>query len=652
MPEVLEEYNFQEKTPYNPTEEEAQFIIDAYRDFIYDRNLRMQAQPILDGRTLQEFWDESEKDYNVIVGPEDINDPVTPYASSISRDKANTFINTLTQQLLYPSVTAVNDSQEIDRVMSRVSRSLLEWQYNNDGRPAESGSMKNSRNIHKTIVTGTVHVEDNVTEEGKLISSIVPNEEIYIPNLFEPNIQRQSHLIRMQNAINYGQAMVEFGDLVRFRDHVIPGAASQFRLLEESAFREWILSITPFKAVHVMRIFRPVSTQKLKELKSKGKLPKYVKQAKFFNIIINGVLMFPVDNLLPYHHGFYPINKGIFEYFSNPEFYYGNSLPNKARHDKKWLDGFKQLLRYKAKLSVIPPIVTFNGSFVDSDIVVPGMMTMAPSGMTKDDIQTIPGLSNGVNQTDLAMMADGVNDIDRSTTSPASGGQTGSSRTTAREALLIEGNAQKALQGIGLQIAYFVEARTFPILSMSFQFLPRQYINKICIPDQALPDGKTGTMEVIFVPPKEFTPNEMFETELAIYKEERDSGRRGQNKKLVFVNNEYVNNLDLFVTAVADQLIKETAAIREAKADMHFKTYLSRPDIFNIKAAARKLVAEYGDDQGEMILPDQQIQQNQEQAANPTPGAGGGSGAGQNPLEKMNQQGSSRVADNSPIPAF
>lgn len=637
-----------QKIPYNPNADEAKFILDAYTDFIYDRKLRMQVQPILDGRTIQQFWDQSNEDYNVIVGPEDLNDPVTPYASAISRDKANMFISTLTQQLLYPQVAAQNSEQEIDRVVSKVSRSVLEWQYENDGRPSESGSLKNARNVHKMVTEGTVHVQDDVTEDGRLVSAIVPNEEIYIKDLYQPNIQLQPHVIRMSNVITYEEAEMEFGGLQKFIDHVLPGVFAQFRLLEESEFRQWWFSINPKDAVSVMRIWRVVPRNKLREYKNRGLLPKYVKKAKYFNIIINGVLMFPPETLMPYYHGNYPISKGIFEWFSDPNFYYGNSLPNKARHDKKWYDGFKQLIRYKAKLAVIPPLITFNGQFIDSDIVVPGMMTAAPSGMGKDDVQAIPGISNGLSAADFQIMNDGVNDIERATTPSMTGGQSGSSRTTAREALINNENAQRVMMGFAMQVAFLVEARTFPILSMSYQFLPRQYVNKICVPDQQLPGGKTGSLEVFFVPPKEFTEEELHETELAIYKAEKDAEKKGNPKKIVYLNYEYLTSLDFFCKAVADQLIKETGALREAKAEAHFKTYLSRPDIFNVKSAARKVTDAYGDDPEEMILPEPKIDQNQEammQGVNPVPGmqpTGMGSGGGQNSISKMNEQQSSR----------
>jgi hypothetical protein len=154
---------------YLPDEDERDFILKAYKDFEDCRNLKTSPQSILGNRTLNDFWNQSEYDYNVLTEDEDINDPITPYASSITRDKANTFISNLTLQLMYPSVAAQNQDQEIDNVISKVSRSILEWAHDNDGRPSKSGHKKMTEYVHKKVVQGTVHVQDDVID-GRLVS--------------------------------------------------------------------------------------------------------------------------------------------------------------------------------------------------------------------------------------------------------------------------------------------------------------------------------------------------------------------------------------------------------------------------------------------------------------------------------------------------
>jgi len=100
------------KPAYSPDEKERNFISGVYNDFIFDLGIKNQTWEVLGWRSLEQFWAQSNRDYNVIV-EQDPNDPVTQYVSGVSRDKANTFISNLTAQLMAPSVTALNESKEI-----------------------------------------------------------------------------------------------------------------------------------------------------------------------------------------------------------------------------------------------------------------------------------------------------------------------------------------------------------------------------------------------------------------------------------------------------------------------------------------------------------------------------------------------------------
>ena len=626
--------NLANKKPYTPQPSDYEYILEAYSDFIYDRNLKNQAQDMLGGRTLAKFWEDSESDYNVLCETQSPNDPVVPYASGVSRDKANVFISNLALNLFYPTVVAQNSNQEVDRVMSRVSRALLEYAHENDGRPAASGHSKFLDYVHKSVVQGTVHIQDDCVD-GRLVSSLVPNEEIYISNYFQPNIQLQPRLMRVTDHITYQEAELEFGELENFRDYVYPGMGTIFSTDNDSGLFKEITQILDTKdKCQVVRRWTPVPARKLAQYKAEGRLPKHVVRAKYFNIIINGVLMFPAENLMPYHDGFYPITKGRFEMFSKPEYYWGNSLPNKIKQDKKWKDGWKTLLRWKAKLSAIPPLITFNGAFVDGDIVIPGMITQAPAGRGKDDIQGIPGLSAGLNNSDQAIMNDADEEINRSTVSPQQEGQVSKGRQTAQEIVLAEANAKKILNGFAMQIMFMTSARAFPILMRMFQFLPKREISKIAVPNQQLPGGKSGTMEVIFINPVEMTAGELDDIEYSIYAEEKAAERRGSYKKMVYVNAEYLKELDLYVKASVEEVLPDNPVIRQAKADMKFQRYSSRPDLFNQKAAARRLVIENGDDEEEMLNNESAQEQPAIQES-----SGMGSGSGQNPLSKMAEQG-------------
>lgn len=600
------------KEKYTPNKEERDYILSAFTDLAEDNVLFNQSWDVLNGRFLKQFWEDSNYDYNVIVDTDDISNPVVPYSSSISRDKANTFISNLTLQLLSPSVTAQNINQEIDFVISKVGKSLLEWQFDNDGRPAESGQVKSSRGIHKMVIEGTQHTQDDVIK-GRLNSQNVPNEEIRIPNYYQPNIQLQGHLLRIQEWIPHKEAEQEFGHLDNWK-YVKKGELSDF-INDDQAFKNKSQGIQKDKCVNIMRRWLPVSDKELIELKKKGKIKSYIKKAKYFNILINGVLMYSPENLMPYDDGNYPINKGVFEMFSPSEFYWGNSMPNKASQDKKWLDGWKTLIRYKAKLSAVPSILNFTGQRIDEDIAVPGVITTMPAGSTKDDIIAVPGISNGITNGDIFVLKDATDDIERSTASPQTSGQQAQGKQTARETMIIEGNAQKAMRGFAQQVAFLIEARTLPILIRTFQMLPRQQIKKIAIPNQVFDEGKSGILEVIFEDVSKFSSEEEQSFDLM----EEEEKKTGQIVRKVKIDKEYIKNIEFYVKAVADSLPVETTAMREAKARLKFETYSSRPDLFNVKPSARNLVREMGDDETEIIneQAQPQIQQPQQNTKNP-----------------------------------
>src|SRR3990167_6904578 len=183
------------------TDEERQLMKDSQRVIARMWQLKEEKQDILNGRNLQDFWDDSCLDYAAITPKAELNDPVVRYSSTISRDQADVFISSLVNQLMDLSVTAQNKDQEIDRVISRVSRAILDYVHKNDGFPSESGYQKMVRAVHKMVVEGTVHIQDDFTKDG-LESTLVPNEEILIPNYWQTDLQKQSILARIQNKIS------------------------------------------------------------------------------------------------------------------------------------------------------------------------------------------------------------------------------------------------------------------------------------------------------------------------------------------------------------------------------------------------------------------------------------------------------------------
>lgn len=585
-------------TLWMPSQKEMDFISKVYDDFVNDYSNKSQGWQVLNNRSLETFWDNSNYDYNQIV-EQDVNNPVVQYSSGITRDKANTLISALTQILVYPSVTAFNDKQEIDNIVSSIAKPILKYQYVNDGRPSESGRIKNFRYTHKQVVEGTVHILDTIDANGRLTSSIIPNEEVFIQNFFQPDVQLQGHFMHVRQWAAYAEVEAEFGDLDNFK-YVTPGSLGW--LNQTSAFKERYKALSYQDQCSVVKCWYPVKDSEVARLKKIGKLPKTAKKAKYFNVIINGVNMFPYDNLMPYYHGDYPVTKAVFENFSPAEFYWGNSMPNKCAQDKRFRDGWLTLMRYAAKLQAIPALLNFTGQHIENDVIVPGIMTDLPGNIDPSKIVAVPGTDKGLTSGMVQMMQLTDGEVDRATVAPMTGGQSQGAPHQVRTAMLINQNAQEILKGLAQQMAYREEARAFPILKASFQFLTRQKIAKLSIPNETFKDGTTGTLEVIFEKLPDMTEEEKLAHSYLIRAKEQAANQLGHGLRQVYVDPEYIQNLEFYCEAVAEDFPNSSSAFKQLQAEHKWGVYSAAPPgLFNIKRAAIELATGLGDNPKEMV---------------------------------------------------
>jgi len=577
MERVLEAVNDGVFPTFQQTDDERLYVDDAWRRFQDCFVIKQQGQDIFNGQQLQAVWDESTRDYAVISGvKENLNDPVQPYVSTISRDKSDVFISNLSGSLLMPSVIAQNADQEIDKIMGRVSRSMLEWAHWNDGWPSETGNQKFARYVHKQVVEGTVHILDDVSKEDGLTSELVPNEEMFIPNFWQPNIQLQPYIIRAKINILYEELEMAYGHYDNFK-YVLPGY-NDFWYVQRPLFKPLLQGVLLNQNNQVLYIWKQLTPDELKKAKADGRVPRKAKRANWYNIIINNVPMLPVDNIQPYKDGYFPINKGIFAKTAKAEYYWGMPMPYKVREDKKWLDAWKTLIRYKAKLSVLKPLISLNGNFVDEQIILPAKITPVTEEM---EIKTIAGIGDPVNQSDVNMLQMAQAEIDRGSLPPsASGQQDQGGSMTAREAVINASYTQKMIDGFQMEVAALAHARSMPILLRLYQFLPRRTIKKLAIPEQTLSDGTRGTIEILFKPIGQMTDQEELKASFAMRSEERKSRKRKQPKEMVQIDPGYLDEITLYLRTDARSASEDNTLLKQNTFMKNLKEiYLNNPNI-------------------------------------------------------------------------
>lgn len=570
-------------------DDEALLLAKIYQDYSSDRDIKNQGQDILNGLTLQTIWDTADKEYNIFF-PEKVDNWRKRWNSAISQDKINDYLASIATDWIFPEVLAVNNQNNIDRVISRVAKATLEHAEKNDGRPDANGHLKFVRQTHSTLKYGTSHRQHDVIN-NQPVTSLVPNEEIFIPNFFEPDIQNQPHVIRVRDGVTFEEAKAVFGDLPNFK-YVHSGGVSNWQLGTTPLFRNYDTGIVQKDRVQIIYAQYPVPEDKL----DKGR-----KKQKYFNIAINGVLMFKAENKSPYRHGLYNISKWQCDIF-DANYYWGKPIYLRFKVDKDAYDEFRSIVLNKEKLSLNRPLVSMNGLHVDQDIVVPGRV----SSITDDigNLATIPGIGEPPQAADFSILQMLKQSVESSAITSTKPGQA-PSRQGVRTTQIQEATAQKASSIIGLMFAFGVEAGAYQTIRNCFQFYPRQKLEKLSLPNQQLATGRQGDIEVLFQKIPKMTADEQLKHSTNILHEEMDANQNGQPKEKLYIDPSYLDTLDLYMEVSANPINRPNKAFREQTAQAKYALY-KQDTMVNQEWNTRNLVRAMGDNEDEAIQPNAQ----------------------------------------------
>ena len=566
--------------PFIPNDAQRKLIKNFYSWVEYDLSLQKTTFELLNRRTIKTFWGDSLRDYAVISIEHDPQDWVKPYTSAIARDKANTFIANLAGQQILPAVVAQNERQQIDKAISRALTAGCRWSFDNDGYPSSSGGRKFVDKVTKMVTTGTVHVLKNFVD-GRPVSEVIPNEEMLIPNYWQTDIQKQSRLGRLVNNVTYEEAELMFGHLPNWNFVQMGGDNRLWFDESEEVLKEYSAVPLPEKGrVQIIHYWWPV---------------KGGKRQKHFNTVVNGIPMFVPENESPYRHGWFPVVKEVFEML--PDFYWGNSLPNKVSEDKKFRDAWKTLIRAKGKIALLPPLLAPEGMVLDENIVMPGQITSVP-GDTGAILQ-VPGVSKEVSQNDVAILELTDKEIDQGTSAPILSGLSEGGRVTKGQILLQQSNAQRLLGLFGLMMKFLIEAEGRLDVQNLLQFIPKTKWKKLVVPDVLLFDGVKGEMEIIFEPVAT-EEKELFDESIRLMEMELSSRAQGKAIEIVKIDPAYARTLDLYVTVVGNPAMNLSPELQQDMVLERAKLYMELG--MNPQAVQRMVVRAFGDSENELIM--------------------------------------------------
>ena len=341
-----------------------------------------------------------------------------------------------TARLLFPKVHAYNKASEEQKDAGEILEDLMEWSgdvsnYSSVAlmrvitalaSPASIGYTEYGE-VMKTVKTEKDDdgkwIEAKVRDESYpcFMDAVVPVDQLYIQNFFEPDIQKQGYLI-WRKVYSFSEAQVRYGDKDNFK-YVRPGVQTIY----DDANRTFYYVYDP-----------NMRSEDVEEICY------WNKNLDLKIILVNGVMMTDPDNPNPRQDKLYPFDKFFYEPIHN-RFFYGKSLAFKLQHDAEIVNTLYQMVIDGTYLSIFKPMVNVGGEIIASDVIVPGAVTTLSD--PNSDLRAInvgSDLRSGLETLSVVERS-----INESSQEPIQGGGEQGGTQTAYEISRMENNANTVL---------------------------------------------------------------------------------------------------------------------------------------------------------------------------------------------------------------
>lgn len=361
----------------------------------------------------------------------------------VVRNKIMSIAAHATARLIFPKVFAHNENSDEQRDAAQIMEDLMEWSgdvsnysFNALSRvitalssPASIGYTEYGE-VMRTVKTEKDEngkwIEKRVRDESYpcFMDCVVPVNQLYIQNMFEPDIQKQGYLI-WRKVYSYSEAQNKYNGVYENFKYVRPGVQTIF----DDANRTFYYVYDP--NMRQEDIEEVIYWNKNLDLKI---------------IMINGIMMTPADNPNPRQDKLYPFDKFGYELINNRFFYY-KSLAFKLQHDAEIVNTLYQMVIDGTYLSIFKPMVNVGGEIIASDVIVPGAVTtLSDPNSDLRPINVGSDLRSGLET--LSVVEKSINE---SSQEPLQQGDSSGGQQTAYEISKMEQNANTIL-GLFLQM--------------------------------------------------------------------------------------------------------------------------------------------------------------------------------------------------------
>lgn len=442
-----------------------------------------------DGQTYLKYCESNRKGALTYIEPKK-NKEDTNYSSGTIRQKIFTYLSALNNLDLAPDVNAFDSHNNLVRDLGEAMEDILYQIGENDGEGGDDE--KKLMRQYTMLEQGTVFVREQwketygmkkdvskkfdgtiesaswtssvVKSAAKCVREIVANENVIPGSIRVFGMEKQPHFTTV-DIVPRSVAEAEFGKWERWK--YVPENVTDTLNTQNQMFL-----YAPF------HIFGTTQNQQVEIIRYEDKWNNE------YQIFVNGVMMLPVGYPLTEisPSGEYSVAAQVLEPIS-ADFFFGKSMPAKMKNDVFLLDEMTRMAVLKTQKSYAPPLINNTGKVLSPRIFAPGKQTYGIDGtkLTKLD----PDSSNGVTNSEFAMLKYIQESINRNSVDPVVSGQQPTGGNVTATQILETQRQAKMMIGLTVFTAALLERklswlRIFDVLQYWFT------------ENDVIPNGYTG----------------------------------------------------------------------------------------------------------------------------------------------------------------